>query len=795
MIDFRRQSPLAVQASQPGPVRPVFSWIASRWAAFGWDESLPRRADRMALALAGLLLAAWRPAWTEAAEPLQSGARNARSATADSTTASATAPVVENFCFVQVSDIHISPQPIGEPDPGDGRSAEVIAWVCDEIKQPQRLPNGMTAPPPAFVAATGDLVEYGTIGRTWSHFEALWKPLSVPLYLVAGNHDNTWHSVTPYLRKRHGGDHYSFDRFGCHFAMIDSASLQEPVPSLEARTLNWLRADLERVPAETPVFVFQHHPLGTNEFATPLEQIRFLELLRGRNVTLLLMGHGHGVRAERWNGLDSVMGGSTFGPNSGYSIVSVLDGILRVTYRYKDTEKPMKVLLEKPIHRSSGPELRWGSAPVAPVDGILPIRGIQVAGAEVSAITADVDGLEGFRGDLKREADGWHLDLPLRGLLPGLHYIRIEATAGGSRLDRAATFLYEPKSESSSASGREPARPSFRVAMLPAGVKAEPVPIEGGWAVATTAGRIDRISYQGEVTSLLNIGVEILHAPVIADGVMYFSAAELGVCAAALDGRMLWTRPVGAAVYGRPAVKGDRVFVGDLEGFLHAIDRRTGTIEWSKRHATFGIEMPVVEHGGMLYFGAWDGYVYAIDGREGALKWRQRGPAGQTGERLLMSRYYAPADCPPVLAGDRLFVCDRSYRLGSYSLTGEYLGLIAENTAAIGATEDRAGILSRGLERGLTRYDSTGRRIWSADVPTGRFPCPPTAVGGRVFACSNLGELSVIDARDGQLLARCQAAPRLHVMAPAAADPAGRVMVAGMDGTLSILEFGAGFLE
>ena len=36
----------------------------------------------------------------------------------------------------------------------------------------------------------------------------------------------------------------------------------------------------------------------------------------------------------------------------------------------------------------------------------------------------------------------------------------------------------------------------------------------------------------------------------------------------------------------------------------------------------------------------------------------------------------------------RLFVTDRSYRLGAYSLDGEYLGEISENVSAIGLSED-----------------------------------------------------------------------------------------------------------
>lgn len=698
------------------------------------------------------------------------------------TARAAAEPGPADFSFVQVSDLHILPRPAGEPAPDDGQSARTIGWICEQVRHPQRLePSGVTAPPPAFVVATGDLTEYGVIGTTWEHFESLWKPLGVPLYAAAGNHDNTWTTILPILRRRHGGDHYSFDRFGCHFAVLDSASIQEPVPSLEARTLNWLRADLSRVGPDVPVFLFQHHPLGTTEFATPLEQLRFLEVLRGHNVAALCMGHGHGVRAERWNGLDGVMGGSTFGPNAGYSIISVVGGTLRVVYRYMDAAKPMKVLLEKPLAADGRREREWRVD--RPAAGAVVSGGrLEVAGrGTVRRLRVCLDGQDQNVEELVPENGAFEGALSLEGLVPGRHFLLTQTGGKNDPWQQATEFLYLPAD----------CKVKTTRAELSAGLKAGPVVTGDGCLVATTDGQIARIHAQGRVSPLLKTGVEVLHAPAVADGVMYFCSGELGVFAAGLDGKVLWTRTLGAAVYGTPAVTPDAVYVGDLEGFVHALDRKTGRPRWSKRHATFSIEMPLVAGDGVLYFGAWDGFVYAVAMTDGALRWKQRGPAGQAGEASLRSRYYAPADCPPVIVGGRLFVCDRSYRLGSYSLEGTYLGLIADGVSAVGWSEDRQGVLARGLVKGLTRYDGQGRRTWTADVPLGRFPCPPTEAGGRVYACSNLGLLSVLDGRDGKVLTQYQAWPRLHVMAPVGADPHGRVYVGGMDGEVLIADCGS----
>ncbi len=709
-------------------------------------------------------------------------------------TAAAAEPIPD-FCFLQISDMHVNPHPVGGRDPQRGdRSVDAIAWFCREAGKPQILdPVQITTPVPALVIATGDLTEYGVIHKTWDDLERLFEPLDLPLYLTPGNHDNTWTAMQHIMRMRRGGDHYSFGKSGCHFASINSATPQDPVPSLEQRTLTWLSDDLSKVPTGTPIFLFCHHPLSSGEFAKPFEQLRLLEVIEGHNVALLLMGHGHGVRHERWGVLDSVMGGSSFGPNTGYNIISVSRGILRVVYRFRDADKPMKVLLEKPITPPPAPRLVLDS----PAGGDIPGKetpavsgssvavAVHVVGGEPTRVTAALDDTDAnsaqlTRGAVSRRGDRINFKgaVSTKGLDGGMHFLRVTADFGAFQIDRSTALSFAPR--------RDPIR-AVRV-VLAAGMKAAPVTIGDEVIVATTGGRIARISFsgsRGQARTLFDAQVEILHAPAVADGVLYFSAAEKGVHSFGLDGKLNWRRGVGAVVYGTPAVADDRVYVGDLEGFIHAIDRKTGEISWSKRHAQFSIEQSLLLHEGLLYFGAWDGFVYAVDARDGSLKWKQPGPAGHRSEQKYKSRYYAPADCSPIVAGDRLFVTDRAYVLGSYSLAGGYLGEIASGVAAIGLTEDGKGFYARGLDQGLTRYEADGKQVWSNPVPLGRFPVPPTEVAGKVFVCSNRGLLTVHDSATGKVLWKYQVTPQLHVMAPVAADKDGNAYVAGMDGTVT----------
>src|SRR6185436_17038111 len=117
-----------------------------------------------------------------------------------------------------------------------------------------------------------------------------------------------------------------------------------------------------------------------------------------------------------------------------------------------------------------------------------------------------------------------------------------------------------------------------------------------------------------------------------------------------------------------------------------------------------------------------------------------------------MSRYFAAADCPPLIVDERLFVVDRAYRLGVYALDGKYLGELATGIAAIGRSEDGHSFYARGLEKGLTRFDAMGRPVWTNPITLGRFPIPPTEIGGKVYVCSNRGTLTVHQAANGQEL-------------------------------------------
>lgn len=684
---------------------------------------------------------------------------------------------LEDFSFIQITDMHVSPHLARTGDPGPVRGARSIAWICRAAAGPQTVPEwGFIAPAPAFALATGDLTEYGVIDDTWTVFTHAFKSLPYPLYVLPGNHDNTWVAMYQIMRQRHGGENYSFDQGGCHFACICSASPQEPVPTIDAKTRTWLRRDLKRVPPDVPIFVALHHPPNSGEFA-PAEYATLIDLLRDYNVVLLLYGHGHNVHQRDFDGLDGVMGGSTFGKNAGYGLISVHDGVLRVAYHYfkkpgkkADGGPGWRKVLEKAIPARAPPRL-------------FEIKSAKSNGNELTVMLATPAGAGQLSASMQVDAkdvrcvpcgDGgsaWRVDLA--NLTPGRHLLTVRAATPAATRDVRAAMFEHPGGAARTLWRRE----------FPAGIKAGPVVVGDRVVVAGTDGAVTALDRQsGRNMWTFSAGAEVLGTPAAADGLLVFGSGAGKVYALGEGGRQVWSYDAGLPVYGRPIVANDTVYVGDNGGRLHALRLADGTPAWTFERADFAIESWPCIWKDRVVFGAWDGYLYALAADSGKQVFKVAGPKSSEGKA---ARYYAPADCGPVALADTLFVCDRGYVLGRYMPGGEQGARVDEKITAIAADRSGHSFYGRGIDDRMCRYGTNGTKVWETKVAAGRFPVPPTCHGEAIYVCSNTGLLSVLGAEDGGIRWQYQVTPGFYVMAPVAVDEAGTCYVAGMDGSVT----------
>ncbi|MBN1510806.1 MAG: PQQ-binding-like beta-propeller repeat protein [Phycisphaerae bacterium] len=708
---------------------------------------------------------------------------------------------VSDFTVLHITDMHVNPHLARLGKPEAVRGADCIAWVCQQAGKLQNVPTlSEPAPAPAFALATGDLTEYGVIDDTWQIVEEAFAKLPCPLYVLPGNHDNTWVALYDVMRKRHGGENHAFTQHGCRFICLSSASPQEPVPSLDGKTRSWLKSELENVPPGMPIFVALHHPPYVTEFAHPVELDTLVDLLRDYNVALLLYGHGHGVEHRDICGLDGVMGGSTFGKNAGYGLLSMQDGRLRYAYHYHrdprakgdEAGKPgWKVVLNKPLprqpasrlfaitepasdgHSAEGPTLTLALALNGP-DPDSVNWAVRVDGNPVSTVVRPVES-EGSTVAMTGP-------VPLDGLLPGMHLLTVQVTLQDGRSDqRTRLFSTNP-----------PDVEMLWKAEGPRAIKAAPVVVGDLVVYAGNDGSVvasDRVT--GQQRWVFKTGGEILGTPAWNGEYLVVGSGDGKVYALDGQGRQRWVYEAGRPVYGWPVIDGDTAFVGDNGGRMHAISLADGSKRWVFERADFSIESRPAVWKDLVVFGAWDGYLYAVDKSTGKLRWKSLGPKSSDGGA---ARYYAPADCGPIVVEEALFVCDRGYRLGKYDPDGKLVSTWDAGVAGIVPAADGRHFYARTTESHVRKYDGSGQVIWDKEVPAGRFPIPPTEQDGRLYICSNTGLLSVLDARDGKTLWQYQATPGFFVMAPVTVDAgaAGQepaCYVAGMDGSVTALRY------
>jgi len=175
-------------------------------------------------------------------------------------------------------------------------------------------------------------------------------------------------------------------------------------------------------------------------------------------------------------------------------------------------------------------------------------------------------------------------------------------------------------------------------------------------------------------------------------------------------GGVRWTFATNGAVRSSPEILGGVVYVGSSDGYLYALDERTGRMRWRCAGGSAVTSSPAVA-GGFVYAHTYDGRVFAVRAADGRPVWaRSLGPPARLAWGHESGDDYASS---PAVVGARL-----------------YVGGIDGNLYALDA---RSGAVIWRLR--------TGGRIWSS----------PAVAGGAVYVGSLDGKLYKADATDGAL--------------------------------------------
>jgi predicted MPP superfamily phosphohydrolase len=214
------------------------------------------------------------------------------------------------FSFAYISDSHVYERKVND------RFVNQLLRAVDDV-------NALD-PQPDFVLYGGDLAQLGHPRELALGAEIL-KNLKAPLRIIAGEHD--WYlDLGAKWRELFGAPTYSFDHKGVHFVALNSVveadfwtkrglsaeqrmrtvagldnGVQSPF-SVGAEQREWLKKDLAKVPASTPLIVFSHSPLYKlykpwNFWTDDAEQVQAL-LQKFAQVTVL-HGHTHQLLTNR----------------------------------------------------------------------------------------------------------------------------------------------------------------------------------------------------------------------------------------------------------------------------------------------------------------------------------------------------------------------------------------------------------------------------------------------------------------------------------------------------------------
>ncbi|MCH2630308.1 MAG: metallophosphoesterase [Nisaea sp.] len=166
-----------------------------------------------------------------------------------------------------ISDTHINEAEdfSASPYPANAEANPRARYVFDQIEQSDSK----------FCIHLGDMVnpvpELPSYTTAANNFHAIASRLSIPLYLMPGNHDIgdkpvTWMPAgmvnkehVDLYRHHFGRDYFSFDYETCHFVIINSPLINSGDP-IEKKQAAWLENDLNENKSKR-IFLFSHYPV------------------------------------------------------------------------------------------------------------------------------------------------------------------------------------------------------------------------------------------------------------------------------------------------------------------------------------------------------------------------------------------------------------------------------------------------------------------------------------------------------------------------------------------------------
>jgi outer membrane protein assembly factor BamB len=257
-------------------------------------------------------------------------------------------------------------------------------------------------------------------------------------------------------------------------------------------------------------------------------------------------------------------------------------------------------------------------------------------------------------------------------------------------------------------------------------------------------------------------------------------------------GGLQWRVQTGGAVRSSPTLSGGIVYVGSSDGYLYALDAKTGAEVWRFNAASPVTSTPAVA-GGNVYLGTYDGRFMALKAGSGEVVWTVK-----TGSEAPLAWGYESGDfftsSPTVFDGRVLFGSGDGALYAVEGGTGRQLwkfetgGRVRSTPAVDGGTvyvgSFDGSLYAVDLLSGQLkwRYDTEGKGLNSGDFGYDRksIQSSPAVADGAVYFGARDGFLYAVNAADGKLRWRFDQQISWVNSSPAVAD--GHIYAGSSDG-------------
>jgi 3',5'-cyclic AMP phosphodiesterase CpdA len=195
----------------------------------------------------------------------------------------------EDFSFVQISDSHIGFDKAANPD-----VAGTFQAAVDKINALDQQPE--------LILHTGDLSHLAKASEFDTLDQLLRGLRQKQTFFVPGEHDLLGDDGKQYFERfgkgATGRGWQSFEHNGVHFIGLNNSAQLEGMGAIGDEQMAWLKNDVARLSASTPIVVFAHIPLWAAYpewgWATK-DSAKALDLLKRFGSVTVLNGHIHQV--------------------------------------------------------------------------------------------------------------------------------------------------------------------------------------------------------------------------------------------------------------------------------------------------------------------------------------------------------------------------------------------------------------------------------------------------------------------------------------------------------------------